>query len=63
MCGTLLHLGMDFLNSYGVHPFWPIQNRWVYGDSVFIYVGICCCWKRKVTGTSSGAGWCRTPPA
>jgi inner membrane protein len=36
MFGTLLHLGMDFLNSYGVHPFWPIQNRWVYGDSVFI---------------------------
>jgi inner membrane protein len=36
MFGTLLHLGMDFLNSYGVHPFWPIQNSWVYGDSVFI---------------------------
>jgi len=36
MFGTLLHLGMDFLNSYGVHPFWPVQNRWVYGDSVFI---------------------------
>ena len=33
---TLLHLAMDFLNSYGVHPFWPLQNRWFYGDSVFI---------------------------
>lgn len=33
---TLLHLAMDALNSYGVHPFWPIDNRWVYGDSVFI---------------------------
>jgi inner membrane protein len=31
-----LHLAMDFLNSYGVHPFWPWQNRWFYGDSVFI---------------------------
>ena len=31
-----LHLAMDFLNSYGVHPFWPLQNRWLYGDSVFI---------------------------
>jgi inner membrane protein len=33
---TLLHLAMDGLNSYGVHPFWPFQNRWYYGDSVFI---------------------------
>ncbi len=34
--GTLLHLGMDTLNSYGVHPFWPFDNRWFYGDSIFI---------------------------
>ena len=34
--GTFLHLGMDFLNSYGVHPFWPVENGWFYGDSVFI---------------------------
>jgi inner membrane protein len=33
---TLLHLGMDSLNSYGVHPFWPFNNDWFYGDSVFI---------------------------
>jgi inner membrane protein len=33
---TLLHLGMDALNSYGVHPFWPFNNEWFYGDSVFI---------------------------
>jgi inner membrane protein len=33
---TALHLGMDYLNSYGVHPFWPVDNRWSYGDSVFI---------------------------
>ena len=36
LCAVLLHLAMDFLNSYGVHPFWPLQNRWYYGDSVFI---------------------------
>jgi inner membrane protein len=34
--GPLLHLGMDFLNSYGIHPFWPFDNRWYYGDAVFI---------------------------
>jgi inner membrane protein len=32
----LLHIGMDFTNNYGVHPFWPLSNRWFYGDSVFI---------------------------
>ena len=32
----LLHLALDFTNSYGVHPFWPVDNRWYYGDAVFI---------------------------
>lgn len=32
----LLHIAMDFTNNYGVHPFWPLDNRWFYGDSVFI---------------------------
>jgi inner membrane protein len=32
----LLHIGMDFTNNYGVHPFWPLSNRWLYGDAVFI---------------------------
>ena len=31
-----VHLGLDFTNSYGVHPFWPVHNHWVYGDAVFI---------------------------
>ncbi|MES2524814.1 MAG: metal-dependent hydrolase [Gemmatimonadota bacterium] len=34
--GTLSHLLLDYTNSYGVHPFWPINNRWFYGDAVFI---------------------------
>lgn len=32
----LLHLGLDFTNSYGVHPFWPLDDRWYHGDAVFI---------------------------
>lgn len=32
----LLHLGLDFTNSYGVHPFWPVRNHWIYGDALFI---------------------------
>ncbi|HXC59777.1 MAG TPA: metal-dependent hydrolase, partial [Steroidobacteraceae bacterium] len=33
---VLLHLGMDAFNSYGVHPFWPWNDRWYYGDVLFI---------------------------
>lgn len=34
--GLFLHVGMDSMNSYGVHPFWPFDNSWYYGDFVFI---------------------------
>jgi inner membrane protein len=27
---------MDFSNNYGVHPFWPLYDGWMYGDAVFI---------------------------
>lgn len=36
LAGTLSHIALDFTNSYGVHPFWPLDNGWVYGDAVFI---------------------------
>jgi membrane-bound metal-dependent hydrolase YbcI (DUF457 family) len=36
LLAVLLHLGLDALNSYGVHPFWPWDNRWKYGDRLFI---------------------------
>jgi inner membrane protein len=38
---VMLHLGMDALNEYGVHPFWPWNNRWYYGDSLFIVEPLC----------------------
>lgn len=34
--GPLIHIGLDSLNNYGVHPFWPVSNRWFYGDTIFI---------------------------
>lgn len=34
--GPWIHIGMDYSNSYGVHPLWPVSSRWFYGDSVFI---------------------------
>lgn len=33
---TLSHILLDWTNSYGVHPFWPFDDRWYYGDAVFI---------------------------
>lgn len=34
--GLALHILMDYLNSYGVHPFHPLDSDWYYGDMVFI---------------------------
>lgn len=36
LVATLSHLALDWTNSYGVHPFWPFDNGWRYGDAVFI---------------------------
>jgi len=33
---TMSHVLLDWTNSYGVHAFWPFDNRWQYGDAVFI---------------------------
>lgn len=36
LIGPWLHIAADFSNNYGVHPFWPVYDGWVYGDAVFI---------------------------
>jgi inner membrane protein len=36
LIGFALHLSMDGLNSYGIHPFYPFYSGWFYGDLVFI---------------------------
>src|SRR5262245_61065799 len=36
LASSLSHLALDWTNSYGVHLFWPFDNRWSYGDAVFI---------------------------
>lgn len=36
LLGLVLHLVMDYMNSYGLHPFAPFDTRWFYGDMVFI---------------------------
>ncbi|MFL6550906.1 MAG: metal-dependent hydrolase, partial [Povalibacter sp.] len=37
LLALLLHVAMDFTNNYGVHPFWPFNNGWLYGDTIFIW--------------------------
>ena len=36
LLGCAVHVGLDFCNSYGVHPFWPLNNTWFFGDTLFI---------------------------
>jgi inner membrane protein len=33
----LSHILLDFTNSYGVRPFWPLSEKWYSWDIVFIY--------------------------
>jgi inner membrane protein len=34
--GVLLHVFMDYLNNYGVRLLMPLEQRWFYGDTLFI---------------------------
>jgi len=36
LVASLSHIALDFTNNYGVHPWWPVSGRWIYGDAVFI---------------------------
>jgi inner membrane protein len=31
------HIALDACNSYGVHPFYPFDARWYFGDALFIF--------------------------
>ena len=50
------HLALDSLNSYGVHPFYPFDNNWYFGDALFILepwlaFGIAAAWNGR-SGTA-----------
>jgi inner membrane protein len=51
------HLALDYLNSYGVHPFYPFDNAWYFGDSLFILepslwliLGVAVAWNGRTRG-------------
>ena len=35
--GLASHVLLDALNSYGIHPYHPMDATWYYGDAVFIF--------------------------
>jgi inner membrane protein len=37
VAGLVSHLLFDAMNTYGVHPFYPTDNRWYFGDAMFIF--------------------------
>jgi inner membrane protein len=50
----LSHITADSWNVYGVHPFWPFDNRWFYGDAINIYepwlfviLGVAAAWNTR----------------
>lgn len=52
------HLAMDAMNTYGVHPWYPFDNRWHYGDAVFIFepsmwlvLGVAVAWNGRTNGS------------
>lgn len=36
LLGPLIHILLDGVNNYGVHPFWPWDPSWKYGDLIFV---------------------------
>jgi inner membrane protein len=62
--GTLVHVFMDWLNSYGVRLLMPFSNRWFYGDALYIvdpllylFFGIAIVLARRAAKTGSTTPW------
>jgi inner membrane protein len=58
------HVAFDALNTYGVHPFYPLSVKWYYGDAVFIFeplvwlvlaIAVVCNARRRATRWSIAA--------
>lgn len=52
------HLVLDSLNSYGIHPYYPFNNDWYFGDTVFILepslwlvLGVAAAWNGQTRRT------------
>lgn len=61
--GPLLHMAMDASNVYGVHPFWPLYDGWVYGDSIFIIEPLFWCFAVPAVLFAARSLWLRIPLA
>ena len=62
--GTLSHPLLDWLNTYGIRWLMPFDERWSYGDALFIVdpwvwltLGGVCCLARWSRGVRDGRRW------
>jgi inner membrane protein len=58
LLGPAGHIALDATNEYGVHPFWPIDDGWLYGDTIFIIEPLfwACAIPMLFAATTSRAG-------
>ena len=61
--GLASHLIFDSLNTYGVHPFYPWDNGWYFGDTLFILepliwivLGTAAVWSARTTRARIAVG-------
>jgi inner membrane protein len=59
--GVLSHVGLDYLNNYGVRLLKPFSERWFYGDAVFIIDP--WLWLMLGAGVVAARRWRRARPA
>ena len=59
--GIFTHVGLDWLNNYGVRLLMPFSGRWFYGDSVFILDP--WLWATLGLGVWLARRWTRVQPA
>ena len=49
-CAAFSHLVFDLMNVNGLHPFYPFDSRWVFGDAAFTFEP----WLWATLGVSAG---------
>lgn len=57
LLGPMIHLWMDSWNLYGIHPWWPAHDAWLYGDRVFVLEP--WLWALLMPAVMARPGWSR----
>lgn len=57
--GVVVHLGLDWVNNYGIRLLMPFDERWFYGDALFVIDP----WLWAILGGATFLAWSRRPAA